>query len=718
MATLKLYMPIAQGVTAMRNASRAASGGMDAKALLSTAGAQVDQSLAAFQRHLESTGDPLAIQKHFATLQQAWSKAVQAGAIEGKAGLVDPVVEAMKAVQRDIADHSRLTLDPEEASYYVMSYLVLQLPDVIESAGQVRGYGAQLRALGQEDVKNQRRFIVWDGVTTVHLRAARDDAARAVESAPQLKDALNTQSLDEIASFQKLAAKAVLDGESTDAMALWNAGTAALQTAFGLYDKGLPALDTLLQERESATLQQRNLLMGLAAFFVAMALYLFACFYKVMMGGLQEVSSHLSAMTQGDLTTSPRPWGRDEVASLMNNLSRMQEYLTQVVGQVRRTSDTIVHSSSEIASGTMDLSARTEQTASHLEQTAAAMEQMTSTVQHTAEAAAKAAALANDNAQAASRGGEVIGDVVATMENIQQSSRKIEDITGVIDSIAFQTNILALNAAVEAARAGEQGRGFAVVASEVRALAQRSASAAREIKGLISASVAQVESGTRVVQSAGETMTSIVSSAQSISTLLADVAHGTREQSQGVAQVGAAVQDLDRATQQNAALVEESAAAAGALRDSALSLATEVSLFKLTQTTEPAGATALLEGGNVPADFDFDAAIEAHRAWKVKLRSAISRKEQLDAATIARDDCCPLGKWIHGNGGHRYGSKPRFTELLERHRDFHSAAGDVARTINQGQYDQADRMLGSGSAFSSRSNEVSTVLTNIKRLGL
>jgi len=251
------------------------------------------------------------------------------------------------------------------------------------------------------------------------------------------------------------------------------------------------------------------------------------------------------------------------------------------VVQVRHSSDDIVHASTEIADASNDLSSRTEQTAANLEQTAAAMEQISATVKQTSEHVHEATKIATHNAEIARHGGNVIGNMVATMEEIQGSSAKISDIIGVIDGIAFQTNILALNAAVEAARAGEQGRGFAVVATEVRALAKRSADAAREIKTLISTSAVKVHSGMGIVRDAGSAISDIVTSAQRISGLLNEIAMGSQEQSQGVAQVGTAVQELDRATQQNAAMVEETAAAAGALRDQAQGLDKEVARFKV-----------------------------------------------------------------------------------------------------------------------------------------
>jgi len=439
--------------------------------------------------------------------------------------------------------------------------------------------------------------------------------------------------------------------------------------------------------------------------------YLFISFYRVMDGGLNETRRHLRAMTQGDLTTSPSPWGRDEAAQLMMELRAMQESLRQMVMRVRRSSDEIVHSSSEVATGAMDLSARTEQAAANLEESAASMEQISATVKNGADHANEASQVAHGNEAVATEGGLVMREVVQTMESIRQSSAKISEIIGTIDGIAFQTNILALNAAVEAARAGEQGRGFAVVASEVRTLAQRAATAAREIKTLIGQSVEQVQAGTAVVNQAGAKMDTIVEASRRVSGLLGEIADGSREQSQGVAQIGQAVNELDQMTQQNAALVEQTAAAAAAMKDQASALAHEVDRFRLPQGFETPEASV-----HEPAiDFDFDKAIEAHRQWKVRLRKAIADRAQLDADTICRDDRCPLGQWLHGAGGQRWGGQPGFIALLDKHAEFHDVAGSVARQINSGAMAEAEQLLGSGSRFAQVSTAVSTLLTRAKR---
>ncbi len=311
--------------------------------------------------------------------------------------------------------------------------------------------------------------------------------------------------------------------------------------------------------------------------------YLFRSFYLVMDGGLKETRRHLRAMTAGDLTTSPSPWGRDEPAQLMHELHRMQEALRSIVANVRGNSDTIVRSSAEIASGASDLAARTEQVAANVERSAASVEQIAAMVRATSEHTDEASRMARQNARVATEGGRVMRDVVATMEGIHASSAQIGEIIGTIDGIAFQTNILALNAAVKAARAGDQGRGFAVVAGEVRMLAQRCTEAAKQIKALIGSSVEKIEAGTGIVRTAGTTIADIIASSQRVSDLLGEIATGAREQSMGIGRIGQAMRDLDRMTQHNAARVEQTAAAAAAMNDQANALAAAVARFRLPQ---------------------------------------------------------------------------------------------------------------------------------------
>jgi methyl-accepting chemotaxis protein len=301
---------------------------------------------------------------------------------------------------------------------------------------------------------------------------------------------------------------------------------------------------------------------------------------RAILAPLAEVKQAMRRIADGELAT-PMPQSQvPELHSMVAAMGDMQQSLVKLVGQVRASSESIQVASSEVASGNADLSARTEQAASNLQQTAASMEQLNSTLLQSADAARQASRLASTAAQEATQGGAVVAQVVSTMDEINTSSRQIAEIIGVIDSIAFQTNILALNAAVEAARAGEQGRGFSVVASEVRNLAGRSAQAAKEIRGLIAASVDRVQVGSQLVANAGQSMGQIVNSVQRVAQMIGEISAASGEQSNGIGQVNSAVTQLDQMTQQNAALVEQSSAASESLKDQASRLLQIVAVFK------------------------------------------------------------------------------------------------------------------------------------------
>jgi methyl-accepting chemotaxis protein len=332
------------------------------------------------------------------------------------------------------------------------------------------------------------------------------------------------------------------------------------------------------------------ILLGLAAA-AAAGMLLVRAVYRQLGGEPAYAAQVVAAIAAGDLgvTVDTRP---GDQGSLLHAMKAMQQMLARTVGNIRRSSDTIATASGEIATGNMDLSARTEQQAGSLEETASAMDQLTATVRQNADNAQQAKQLATAASGVAAQGGQVVGQVVETMSAIDSASKKIVDIIGVIDGIAFQTNILALNAAVEAARAGEQGRGFAVVATEVRSLAQRSAAAAREIKGLIDDSVEKVEAGGKLVAQAGCTMAQVVASVQQVADIVADISAASNEQSAGIGNVNQAIIQMDQVTQQNAALVEQAAAAAGSLQDQARTLAQEVSVFRLEGTQAAPAAVA------------------------------------------------------------------------------------------------------------------------------
>ncbi|MQA39854.1 methyl-accepting chemotaxis protein [Rugamonas aquatica] len=326
---------------------------------------------------------------------------------------------------------------------------------------------------------------------------------------------------------------------------------------------------------------------GLLALNIGIGVVLALWVARIVSAPLREAVVLARGVADGDLTRSIAVQSACETGQLMQALKDMTGNLQNLVSQVRSGTDTIATASSQIASGNQDLSSRTEQQASSLEETASSMEELTSTVKQNADNARQANQLAQSASGIAIKGGDVVGQVVGTMASINESSRKIVDIIAVIDGIAFQTNILALNAAVEAARAGEQGRGFAVVASEVRNLAQRSAAAAKDIKQLISDSVEKVESGSQLVDQAGATMNEIVASITRVTDIMSEITSASVEQSSGIEQVNTAIVQMDQVTQQNAALVEEAAAAAESMQDQAAKLSEVVSVFKLLASSAP-----------------------------------------------------------------------------------------------------------------------------------
>ena len=386
---------------------------------------------------------------------------------------------------------------------------------------------------------------------------------------------LNKQLFDVSRSGDKEKAKELLGGES---LKLYNTSSGTLQKLIK-YNSDAAKAET----KAAAAAYSRAITMLVTGAVIAVLIAVMAGLWLVrsIRAPLQQAVQAADRVANGDLSGVIHVERHDETGQLLNALERMQGSLVQTVRSVRQNAEGVASASSQIASGNADLSSRTEEQASALEETAASMEQLGSTVRQNADNARAANQMAVNASQVAAQGGAVVAEVVETMKGINNSSHQIADIITVIDSIAFQTNILALNAAVEAARAGEQGRGFAVVAGEVRTLAQRSAEAAKEIKGLITTSVERVEQGTQLVDKAGATMTDIVSAIRRVTDLMAEISAASQEQSQGVAQVGEAVTQMDQTTQQNAALVEESAAAAGALRKQAQDLVQAVAVFQL-----------------------------------------------------------------------------------------------------------------------------------------
>ena len=508
---------------------------------------------------------------------------------------------------------------------YVGFGLILAILVVVTAVGMVKvdTINTALQANSAEHASIQRYAINFRGsahdraiaVRDVALSAAPAERAREVAAIDELArfyaqsaaplerliqtspDAAELRPL--YAAIQAIEAQAVATTRQVIALAdagdVEGAKTLLWRDAKPQYTAWLAAINKLI-DFEEARLQAKNtvameqaggfvyVMLGALALALAAGVALAGAIPRSIVRQLGAEPADLGAVAQrvaaGDLSpvrgASGAPHG-----SVLASLGTMQASLFQMVGQVRNASDAIATGSAEIASGSADLSNRTEQQAASLQQTSSSMAEMHERVQHNAETAREATQLASSASAAATKGGEVVGQVVSTMDDITESSRKISDIIGVIDGIAFQTNILALNAAVEAARAGEQGRGFAVVAGEVRTLAQRSAEAAKEIKGLISASVDKVEAGSRLVNEAGGAMDEIVAQVRRVSDLISEISASTIEQTSGIGQVSNAVAQLDNTTQQNAALVEQSAAAAASLEQQAQRLGDVVRTFRL-----------------------------------------------------------------------------------------------------------------------------------------
>jgi methyl-accepting chemotaxis protein len=519
------------------------------------------------------------LKREFAELSQQPVRGDPAATFAAHTAFISTLLKTLT----DVADNSNLTLDPDLDTYYLMSIALMQQAPMLEAAGQIRGQGNAALRSGQLSASQRDSISRNLGFLEVHLQGLTDSIARAASADPALREKLQLQpAIEAMKSYAQRVRQDLLGANlGSDADAFLATANSAMNAHYEKNSAVLDELDRRLEARLNRDSRSLAVSLTVASVCILLATYMLISFYRVTQGGIQEVARQLDAIAAGDLSATPRPWGKDEVAKLMNTLASTIESLRKVVREVRESASSIDTASGEIASASLDLSQRTETSAADLQRTAAAMLQIEGTVTQTAQTAAGAATIVQRNADVAATGGRVVNDVVQTMEGIRSSSSRIADIIGVIDAIAFQTNILALNAAVEAARAGESGRGFAVVAGEVRALAQRTAKAASEVKTLISASVEQVSSGSAVVGQAGGTMEEIVGNAQRIRALIDEISTAAAEQRQGLGDVGRSVQALDSSTQHNAALVEQTAAAAAMLKEGALRLRREVDFFTL-----------------------------------------------------------------------------------------------------------------------------------------
>ncbi len=528
----------------------------------------------------KALGDELGTGKAYAALRAASDALKSAASPAGH----NRVVESLLELLGNATDGSNLTLDPDLDSYYVMDAATTRGPQIMDLISRMQQHGMAVLAGDVARPEALQQAADTAALLYYHHEQMRTSIGKAVQATPSLAAALSaddaltrTQSLIDLVRgglFDTTRGKVTLE-------ALTQATQAAAAAHATLSGRGLAALDALLERRIERMQVLRNATAVIVGLSLLLGAYLFYCFFLVTQGGLREVQKHLEAMTSGDLTTSPNPWGKDEAAQLMGSLSEMQLSLRTIVEQVRHTSDSIVQASQQIAAASDDLSARTDSSAASLEQTASAIDQISSTVGTTADSARTVAQVAAVNSTVAGTCGEAMGGVARTMAQLHDSSRQIVQIIETINGIAFQTNILALNAAVESARAGEQGRGFAVVASEVRKLAGRSAEAAKEIAALIKTSVDRIDEGSRIVGTAVKSSGELVDHADRMKSLVSEISAATAEQSLGVQQVSGAIQQLDQSTQHNATLVQQTTAASGSLRQMAEDLGQQVGRFKL-----------------------------------------------------------------------------------------------------------------------------------------
>ncbi|MFT0849329.1 methyl-accepting chemotaxis protein [Achromobacter sp. F4_2707] len=496
------------------------------------------------------------------------------------------IIARQMAVLADIVSVTGLDLDSSPDTYPLINGLFSSLPPLTEYLGQARGFSSGLLARGNASMADLQRTAALNALSQDRLQAWDATLATAMRNSPFIQTELaasvsqaSSSTRDALALTQReVIAAETLSYPSSN---YFSAMTTPIDAQFGLARQVADVLDTLLQERADNARNQLLLLLGGLTVLAIIAFWLAVLLTKSAIVSLRTSLNMARTVASGDLTTVAPINGTDESQQLLQALNNMTGSLVGIVTQVRGATDNIAAAAAQIASGNNDLSERTVSQAAALEETAASMEQLTSTVTQNSDNATTANVLTRDATEVARRGGQAVEQFVTTMGAIRETSSHITEIVGIIDGIAFQTNILALNAAVEAARAGEAGKGFAVVASEVRSLAQRSANSAREIRDLINQSAEEVNAGSELADAAGQTMREVLQSIEQVGQIMNEIAVASQEQSSGIAQVNLAVGQMDDATQQNAALVQQAASAAAALREQAELLVQAVSTFQL-----------------------------------------------------------------------------------------------------------------------------------------
>jgi methyl-accepting chemotaxis protein len=593
LATARVALPLIQATQVHRGLSGAVlSGKTTMRPQRQEAQAKVNQSLEALSVALKAQASP-KLDESMQKLREAWlalSADVAKDALPPAQSFArhTQLIKQQIKLLGDVSDASGLTLDSDARCYYLIMAILRDLPRVTETMGQARAKGAAMRASKNTDDEGRLTMrSLSDGFHALHADA-QEGLMRAAQAAPDGKhndsvvQAMDKAKLEVARAGSEVQGVVEADGDQGPTPeAYFKAMTQAIEAQYQLSAAGMDELQGIMDARLASESRMLALICAAVLGFGVVGAWVIVTISGTTTRALNKAVGVAQALALGDLSQRLHSDSRDEVGQMVRAMGEAVEYMRGVIEGIKASSDSVATAAAQIATGNQDLSARTESQASSLQQTASSMEEMSATVAQNADTAARSRELATRASDEAVHSGEIFRQVVSRMEVIKQTSAKIADINAVIDGIAFQTNILALNAAVEAARAGEQGRGFAVVAAEVRSLAQRSAQAAREIKSLISQSVESIEQGYSLAAGSTQAIDRLVVQVQEVSHLISDIALSSEQQSMGIAQVNQAVSQLDQGTQQNAALVEESSAAAISLSEQARRLQLAVGSFRL-----------------------------------------------------------------------------------------------------------------------------------------